>query len=485
MHFFVLKILIFLELSLSLQPNTHIYLLILHKMDNFDIRESALKAMGFDSLNSMQEQMLQRFRDGRDVLLLSPTGSGKTLAFLLPVWQTLAAQPAASLIIAPSRELVQQIADVWQRLHTGIQRVACYGGHDLRIEQQQLQALADATSSYLLVGTPGRLKDHIERGNIRPEAFSFLVIDEFDKSLELGFEEEMHAIIDTLVSLRQRIFTSATHAVPIAPWTNFSNYQQLDFGSDQKEPEKLTFYQVKSPVPDKLETLRELLLSLLSSKNQDAQEQAIVFANYREAAERIAHYLSEQGIENALYHGGLDQEMRDKSIIRLRGGSIRVLVSTDLASRGLDLPEVAHIIHYHFPQSAEAYTHRNGRTARAGAQGAAYVIVGPEEVLPKYFPAKLPYYTIKKASLLKAELVTNYTTVYIGRGKKEKILKGDVVGFFTKNGGLKGSDLGRIDVMDHCSYVAIRREVAVDALTKVKGLKIKGEKTHYLIVTGS
>ena len=454
-----------------------------------EFKQQALEATGFAALNDMQEKMLEVVPQGHDVLLLSPTGSGKTLAFLLPLWAEALRlqqnkQKFAGIIIAPSRELVQQIADVWQRLHTGVHCMSCYGGHDLRVESASLgNSQLQSLDARLIVGTPGRLKDHIERGNITPALFSHLVIDEFDKSLELGFEEEMHAIIDTLTGLSQRIFTSATHAVPIAPWTGFHDYAQLDFGSDQKEPEKLVLYQVKSPVPDKLETLQSLLFTLLAKEEKGELAQAIVFANYREAAERIAHYLSDQGIENALYHGGLDQEMRDKSIIRLRGGSIRVLVSTDLASRGLDLPEVAHVIHYHFPQSAEAYTHRNGRTARAGASGAAYVIVGPEEVLPEFFPEKLPFFSLRKGT--PQPIPTPYVTVYIGRGKKEKISKGDVVGFFTKNGGIKGSDLGRIDVMDHCAYVAIRREVADAALAKVKGLKIKGEKTHYLIVSGS
>ena len=457
------------------------------------IKQKAVEGLGFEQLNPMQEEMLATASQGGDVLLLSPTGSGKTVAFLLPA----AAQEGSALVIAPSRELAQQIRDVWQRMHTGIRCVACYGGHDLRIEQDQLQSLIDAESRMqrcLIVGTPGRLKDHIERGSFPPAQIERLVVDEFDKSLELGFEEEMHFIIDQLAGLKQRILTSATHAVPIAPWTGMSNYQQVvnnkSQSSDNSAEDKankydvqegLKAYQVKSPVPDKLETLRDLLLTLLNTKD----DQAIVFANYREAAERIAHYLSDQGIENALYHGGLEQEMRDKSIIRLRGGSIRVLVATDLASRGLDLPEVGHVIHYHFPQSQEAYTHRNGRTARAGATGAAYVIVGPEEVLPEFFPEKLPYFSLKKLSTLHTNLSTTMVTVYIGRGKKEKISKGDVVGFFTKNGGLKGQDLGRIDVMDHCAYVAIRREVAEAALAKVKGLKIKGEKTIYKVVAGS
>ena len=459
------------------------------------IKQKAVEGLGFEQLNPMQEEMLATASQGGDVLLLSPTGSGKTVAFLLPV----AAQEGSALVIAPSRELAQQIRDVWQRMHTGIRCVACYGGHDLRIEQDQLQSLIDAESRMqrcLIVGTPGRLKDHIERGSFPPAQIERLVVDEFDKSLELGFEEEMHFIIDQLAGLKQRILTSATHAVPIAPWTGMSNYQQVvnnkcqiannsveDKESSNKYDvqEGLKAYQVKSPVPDKLETLKELLLAL-PADGEGTPATAIVFANYREAAERIAHYLQEQGIESALYHGGLEQEYRDKALIRFRGRSITLLVSTDLASRGLDIPEVGHIIHYHLPQSEEAWTHRNGRTARAGATGASYIILGPNEIMPEYISDRLPYFSLKHKS---GKLLPPNVTVYIGRGKKEKISKGDVVGFFTKNGGLQGSDLGRIDVMDHCAYVAIRREVAAAAIEKVRGLKIKGEKTLYKIVTGS
>lgn len=449
-----------------------------------ELKQQAIKALGFERLNPMQEAMLQTFSDGRDILLLSPTGSGKTVAFLLP----LASRRGSALVIAPSRELAQQIRDVWQRLHTGIRCVACYGGHDLRTEQDQLQSLIDQDSHMqqcLIVGTPGRLKDHMERCSFPPAQIQMLVIDEFDKSLELGFEEEMHFLIDQLTGIEQRIFTSATHAVPIAPWTGFSNYQQLDFGTDASEATaqsmSLSQYQVKSPVPDKLETLKELLLALPADAD-GAPATAIVFANYREAAERIAHYLQDQGIESALYHGGLEQEYRDKALIRFRGRSIALLVSTDLASRGLDIPEVGHVIHYHLPQSEEAWTHRNGRTARAGASGSSYIILGPNELMPEYINDQLPYYSLKRRV---KDLTPPNVTVYIGRGKKEKISKGDVVGFFTKNGGLQGSDLGRIDILDHCAYVAIRREVAEAALAKVKGLKIKGEKTLYKIVSGS
>lgn len=460
-----------------------------------DIRKQILSQMGFAQLNEIQQKILSSAPTRQNVLLLAPTGSGKTIAFLSRVWWMLENGEKHALVIAPSRELVQQIAEVWQKMHTGIRCVACYGGHDLRTEQNRLEDLGEERS--ILVGTPGRLKDHIERENIAVATMDVLVIDEFDKSLELGFEDEMKAIMETLTGLKQRVFTSATHALPIAPWTGFKDYEQIEStsvdisakGQDQDKDGKLDVYQVKSPIPDKLETLRELLLTIAQKDNYKERGGIIVFANYREAAERIAHYLSEEGIDSALYHGGLDQEFRDKALIRFRGQSIALLVSTDLASRGLDIPEVAHVIHYHLPQSEEAWTHRNGRTARAGASGSSYIILGPNENLPEFVDTgshgKLPYYSLDKDTSKGRKMIASpNVTVYIGRGKKEKISKGDVVGFFTKNGGLQGSDLGRIDVMEHCAYVAIRREVADAALAKVKGLKIKGEKTHYLIVSG-
>lgn len=460
-----------------------------------NIREQILSQMGFAQLNEIQQKILSSAPTRQNVLLLAPTGSGKTIAFLSRVWWMLENGEKHALVIAPSRELVQQIAEVWQKMHSGIRCVACYGGHDLRTEQNRLEDLGEERS--ILVGTPGRLKDHIERENIAVATMDVLVIDEFDKSLELGFEDEMKAIMETLSGLKQRVFTSATHALPIAPWTGFKDYEQIEStsvdisakGQDQEADGKLEIYQVKSPIPDKLETLRDLLLTIAQKGNYKERGGIIVFANYREAAERIAHYLSEEGIDSALYHGGLDQEFRDKALIRFRGQSIALLVSTDLASRGLDIPEVAHVIHYHLPQSEEAWTHRNGRTARAGASGSSYIILGPNENLPEFIDTdshgKLPYYSLDKDTSKGRKMIASpNVTVYIGRGKKEKISKGDVVGFFTKNGGLQGSDLGRIDVMEHCAYVAIRREVAEAALMKVKGLKIKGEKTHYLIVSG-
>lgn len=450
--------------------------------------------MGFDRLNAMQEKMLETAVSGRNVLLLSPTGSGKTVAFLLPLLQYEGTANelrslTRALIIVPSRELAQQIGEVGKRL--GLRCVLCYGGHDVRIENQRLESLANA-SSYVIIGTSGRLKDHIERKHIDPAIFTHLIIDEYDKSLELGFEEEMRFIISRMTGRRQTFLTSATHAIPIAPWLNFVPYEQVNAlinspkegkkGEDQKSGSlgqgwNGSLYQVKSPIADKLETLKELLIALPDDKP------AMIFSNYRESSERIAHYLKEQGIECALYHGGLDQDLRDKAMIRLRANTVRVMSATDLAARGLDIPELTHIIHYHLPADAETFTHRCGRTARNGASGNAYFIVGPSEFLPEFIDSKIPFFTLgKKKTAQPKEEGPSFSLVYIGRGKKEKISKGDILGFFTKNGGIDGNKIGRIDIMEHCSYCAIQSDVVNTVLEKVKGLKIKGEKTIYKVV---
>lgn len=459
-----------------------------------DLKRKAIEAMGFDRLNAMQEKMLETAVSGRNVLLLSPTGSGKTVAFLTPL--TAPGEVKRILTIVPSRELAQQIGEVARKL--GMRMVLCYGGHDARIENQRLAALPDA-ESYIIIGTSGRLKDHIERKHIEPSVFTHLVLDEYDKSLELGFEEEIKFIVSRLTSRRQTFLTSATHSMPIAPWLEFKNYDTISGNagksgdSNQSEPagSGLTLYQVKSPIADKLETLKDLLCALPD------QRPVIIFSGFRESSERIAHYLQEQGIQCALYHGGMAQDLRDKAVIRLRSNTVRIMSATDLASRGLDIPEVGHVIHYHLPNDEATFTHRNGRTARMGASGNAYFIVGPNEFLPEFIDNNLPFFTLARRA---ANLPLNgenlplkgaggsgsggsLTLVYIGRGKKEKISKGDILGFFTKNGGITGDKIGRIDIQEHCSYCAIDSSVVEEVLNKVKGLKIKGEKTIYKIVS--
>lgn len=425
---------------------------------------------GSPALNAMQQDMLQTARKGTSIVLLSPTGSGKTLAYLLPLLQKLDAKSDAlqALVIVPSRELAIQTADVARRLCSELRIAACYGGRPAMEEHQQMRGLRP----HLVAATPGRLLDHLQKGNLLPDNVLTLVIDEFDKSLELGFCQQMQGIISLLPSVQQRILLSATDTDDIPAFVGTRDYVRLDF-LDEESDDRISLRLVKSPEKDKLQSLYRLLCTLGTQKS-------LVFVGYRESVERVGSFLGKQGMMADIYHGGMEQRDRERALYRFMNSSANVLVSTDLASRGLDITAVDNIIHYHLPSSEDACTHRNGRTARWDMKGSAYFILGPEEHLPDYIlseevePCPLPAKVPPPAKPL-------WVTLYIGKGKKDKISRGDIVGFLTKQGELESSQIGRIDVLPHWSYVAVERAAASKLLARIKGLKIKGQKTIYAL----
>lgn len=425
---------------------------------------------GSPALNTMQQDTLQTVRKGVSVVLLSPTGSGKTLAYLLPLLQKLDAKNdnLQALIIVPSRELAIQTTDVARRICSELRIAACYGGRPAMEEHQQMRGLRP----HIVAATPGRLLDHLQKGNLLTENVGTLVIDEFDKSLELGFREQMQSIISLLPHLHQRILLSATDTEEIPAFVGTDDYVRLSF-LDEGSDDRISLRLVKSPEKDKLQTLLRLLCTLGTQKS-------LVFVGYRESVERVGNFLEEKGVMADIYHGGMEQRDRERAIYRFMNSSANVLISTDLASRGLDIANVDNIIHYHLPSSQEACTHRNGRTARWDMQGSAYFILGPEEQLPDYIvkdevePYTLPAKVPPPAKPL-------WVTLYIGKGKKDKISRGDIVGFLTKQGGLESNQIGRIDVLPHWSYVAVERAVSRELLSRIKGLKIKGLKTIYAL----
>lgn len=425
---------------------------------------------GAPALNTMQQDMLQTARKGASVVLLSPTGSGKTLAYLLPLLQKLDAKSddLQALVIVPSRELAIQTVDVAKRLCSELRIAACYGGRPAMEEHQQMRGLRP----HLVAATPGRLLDHLQKGNLLPDCVRTLVIDEFDKSLELGFREQMQSIISLLPSVSQRILLSATDTDDIPAFVGTDDYVRLDF-LEENSDDRISLRLVKSPEKDKLQTLYRLLCTLGTQKS-------LVFVGYRESVERVGNFLEGQGIMADTFHGGMEQRDRERALYRFMNSSCNVFVSTDLASRGLDIAAVDNIIHYHLPSSEEACTHRNGRTARWDMQGSAYFILGPEEHLPDYLPSdEVEPYTLP--AKVPAPAKPLWVTLYIGKGKKDKISRGDIVGFLTKQGGLESNQIGRIDVLPHWSYVAVERAVARRLLECIKGLKIKGQKTIYAI----
>ena len=421
-------------------------------------------------LNEMQQDAMNAILHGnQDVVVLSPTGSGKTLAYLLPVSQLVDAaddEPQA-IVVTPGRELALQSATVLKNMGSGLRAMACYGGRAAMDEHRMMKQVRPQ----IIFGTPGRLNDHLDKGNFSPYHIKYLIIDEFDKCLEMGFQDEMSRLIKKLPGLRRHFLLSATEAEEIPRFVHMGRVDKIDYRMDEEQvPDRVHIYKVESPVKDKLESLGLLLRSL-------GDQSTIVFLNYRDSVERTNKYLVEQGFSTSFFHGGLEQKEREASLYRFSNGSANILVSTDLASRGLDIPDIDNIIHYHIPESEDGYIHRVGRTARWEAHGRAFFLLGPEEHIPEYVDSEVEDYEVPSADELPQPAKPRMATLYIGKGKKDKISKGDILGFLCKKGGLNSSEIGKIDVNDRYAYAAIVRTKLRSVLNNVKGEKIKGVKT--------
>lgn len=438
----------------------------------FDLSE-ALSKLGIKELTSMQKSASDAFVKGQDVVLLSPTGTGKTLAYLLPLMQSLDAgsERVQAIVMVPSRELAQQIDGVVKSMKSPLRSVCCYGGRPAMDEHRMIAG----TLPHIVIATPGRLVDHLSKRNIEVDGIRTLVIDEFDKCLEFGFHGEMREAMEMMPLVKQRFLLSATDAEQIPTFVNMGRENKpirLDFLSgNENVARRINLHIVQSPVKDKLDTLYCLL------RAQGAR-QSIVFLNYREAVERVYHFLHGEGIHCEMFHGGLEQQVREKALYKFANGTSNVLVSTDLSARGLDIPDIDNIIHYHLPLNEEAFLHRNGRTARWEAEGNSFLILHEEESVPEYLK-EIPdeYFIPKKLPDIPLPL---WATLYIGKGKKDKISKMDILGFLCKIGGLESNEVGRIDVRDHYAFAAISRRQLYEVLRKVKGQKIKGIKTIFI-----
>jgi superfamily II DNA/RNA helicase len=434
-------------------------------MEPHQLLLKTLSNLGIHALNEMQEQAVQTIQAEPNVTLLAPTGSGKTLAFLLPVLNLLQAEKngVQCLILSPTRELAIQIERVWQKMATGFKVNTCYGGHPMQTEINNL-----SQPPAVLIGTPGRILEHLTRATFSPDGISILILDEFDKSLSLGFQEQMAEIIKVLPALEKRVLVSATNKMVIPAFTGIVKPKVLNHTRpDENAANLLTVKTIISPDADKSETLFRLLCLL-------GPESTLIFCNQRDSTEAVRDALAEMGIRSASFHGGMDQPEREQTLVQFRNGSILYLVASDLAARGLDIPDVKNVIHYELPMKNNEFLHRNGRTARMHAEGTAYLILGPDEPLPIYLPNQpevLPLpatYTLPEPS--------PWMTLYISGGKKDKLSKMDIVGFLTKKGELVRDDIGKIEVMDFMSFAAVRKTVAGHAVERVKNEKMKGKK---------
>lgn len=422
--------------------------------------------MGIETLNPMQLATLEANEKNKDIILLSPTGSGKTLAYLLPVLMSLnpECQKVQALILAPSRELAQQIEQVWRSMGTGFKVNTCFGGRPSNKEKRDL-----AVPPAVLIGTPGRLQDHIERENFEVSDIKILILDEFDKSLEMGFTEQMEIIITRLPNLKKRILTSATDAVEIPAFTGIQNPVKLDFSEKDNVLKGLKIFSVKGKNNDKMDLLYQLLCYL-------GNDSTLIFCNTRENVEKVSTYLRTRNVANEFFHGKLEQPDRERALSKFRNGSCTAFISTDLASRGLDIPEIKNIIHFDAPVRVDEFVHRNGRTARMEAEGSAYVLLAEKEeiadfITPLPTPQPLP-------ALSSMPPKPDWATLYIGKGKKDKLSKMDIVGFMFKKGQLAKDELGMVEVKEYYSFVAVKVNKVKDVIRLVENEKIKNMKAR-------
>jgi ATP-independent RNA helicase DbpA len=426
---------------------------------------SILSRFNITALNDMQHKMLDTIPQPNDVMLISPTGSGKTIGFLLPVLQLLEVdKPGVQvLILVPSRELAIQIEQVFKNMGTVHKINCCYGGHSVRIEKNNLQH-----PPAILVGTPGRIAHHLRSRNLALNNTSTLILDEFDKSLEFGFKDEMEYILQQCKGVKKRILTSATVLKEIPVFVGVKNMVELNYTEEQPQSKPaLTMKSVKVQGDDKLHALI-LLLGHINAQS------TLVFCNHREAVNRISEQLTQYKIEHGFYHGALDQIDREKTLIKLRNGSINILISTDLAARGLDIPEIEAVIHYQLPATEEIMIHRNGRTARMHANGTAYFLLDADDYLPKFLSITPEEEKLPQTLTLPSPC--QWKTLYIGAGKKDKINKMDIVGMILQKGQLQKDELGRIEVLDHSAYVAVKRNKITKVLQLIRDEKIKNKK---------
>lgn len=424
--------------------------------------KQALENLKINALNEMQQAAISAAKKS-DVILLSPTGSGKTLGFLLPLLSLLDLNipTVQALIMVPSRELALQIEQVFRTIGSGFKVNCCYGGHPVKIERNNL-----SQPPALLIGTSGRIAHHLRRHSFSTDTIHTLILDEFDKALEFGFQEDMAFIIKQMPNIKKRMLTSATKMQEIPDFTGMVRPLELDYLTNAANTPDIKQKAVIAEAADKLDALFALICKI-------GDKATLVFCNHREAVERISDLLYDRGLPHDIFHGGMEQDDRERALLKFRNGSHRLLITTDLASRGLDIPEIEHVVHYQLPHNEEAYLHRNGRTARMHAKGTSYLILAPDEK-PSYLKQmpeveELPEDpTVPKPS--------PWATLYIAAGKKDKVNKIDIVGLLLKKGGLDKEDVGLIEVLDYTSYAAVKRNRIEKAVQQIKGEKIKNKK---------
>jgi len=430
-------------------------------------QQDILIKLNIQALNPMQEEALSVVETNANTIILSPTGTGKTLAFLLPMLKRLdhSSNEVQELVLVPSRELAIQIEQVVRSMGSGYKVNAVYGGRPMSKDKIEIKH-----TPAILIGTPGRILDHFDNDRFSKSNIKTLILDEFDKSLEHGFEEEMKAIISDLPNINKRILTSATQGVAIPHFVKLSDPQIINY-LIKKKTSQLTIKTVVSPTQDKLNTLLDLVLHI-------GNEPGIIFCNYRGSIDEISTFLRKNKMSHACFSGGMEQRDRERALIKFRNGTCQLLIATDLAARGIDIPEMKYIIHFQLPKHEEEFIHRNGRTARVNTKGTAYILKWKNEALPEFIK-DVKGINIANKALYKPQY---WETLFISGGRKDKISKGDIAGLFFKQGGINKDQLGVIELKPDCAFVAVPLVIATKLVAKLNNTRLKKKKVRVSVL---
>ncbi|MGD9623637.1 MAG: ATP-dependent RNA helicase DbpA [Arcobacter sp.] len=432
-----------------------------------------LDSLEFIKMTPIQEKSLPLSLENKDLIAQAKTGSGKTVAFSIPIVNKLNVKDfkIQSLILAPTRELANQIAENLRKLSRHIHNVKVLtlcGGVPFKP-----QVVSLFHGAHIIVGTPGRVLKHIKEENIVLSGINTLVLDEADKMLDMGFYDDIMEIIETLPKERQTLLFSATYEKNIEDLaTNIlKNPSLVKIENEEKTIINQTFYEV-------LEEDKASIIPALISSNK--AKSILIFCNMKITCDKLADDLYDMGLDVLTLHSDLEQKQRDETIVLFSNKSYPILIATDVASRGLHIDDVDLVINYDLSLDEKIHTHRIGRTARAGKGGLAISLYTTNE-LDRVELIKDNFANIKDDNIsnieddLSYKIDSNFRTIFINGGKKQKLRAGDILGALTAGIGLQKDDIGKIDILDFCSYVAINKEKIDFVLEKLSKSKIKGK----------
>ncbi|MCC9165632.1 DEAD/DEAH box helicase [Pontibacter harenae] len=442
----------------------------------------SLQELNYTTPTPIQESAIPVLLQGKDVAGQAETGSGKTAAYGLPLLQSVKTelQHVQALIVVPTRELALQVRQELKQFGKNIDNLkisAFYGGHAFSQERASL-----AHPPQVLVGTPGRLTDHLNRNTLDLTHTKIVTLDEADKLLEMGFQEELDQIIEALPRQRQVVLFSATMPDPVKELISDSlKDPKFIKASSNAIPDQVKLIGIKVEQSEKKATVVQLLQSL-------PQAGTVVFANTRAAADELTEQLQDAGLAAKALHGGMEQQDREKTMTLFRNSSTHILVATDLAARGLDISSLETIIHYELPDDQAAYLHRSGRTGRAGKSGTVYTLatLRDEKKLREWGLVRMDEWLslqkLQAAETAPASKAPAFATLYISGGRKDKISPRDIVGALIAEAGLKADTIGKIEIQDRQSFVAVPETEAQMIISKLSVGKIKGRKFKVSLV---